>query len=307
MSVDLDRVKGYLGSVVEKTGDVFMPEGGEEKCQRSESISSAIMRFLTKTAFMGGVLATSYYLGRDSTKPNGVVSKLLGRNRVNKAKVDGCILHCYDHCPFSIRVELALAFLGVSYKRVLYGYGDVEGPTALCGKKQLPVMEYMRTYTEESLDIIDMVDTNTVHRSIPPKTDRDDLCMWSKEVKTIRQNLCRPRKIKLPIRDWADKRDIRYAKRKWEKQGFNLKEALARTPELLTDINELLEQFNDKILYDEHSVNEFGFGMDDILLIPDLRTLTCVKGIKWPKKVRKYLQNAFENTIADLYFMHAVE
>jgi len=305
--MSVDGVKDYLGSVVEKTGELFMPEGGEESRQRSGSISSAIIRFFTKTAFMGGVLATSYYLGRDSTKPNGVVSKFLGKNRVNKAKVDGCILHCYDHCPFSIRVELALAFLGVPYTRVLYGYGDTEGPTGLFGKKQLPVMEYMRTFTEESLDIIDMVDTNTVHRSVPPKTDREDIDLWLKKISTIRQNLCRPRKIKMPIKDWADKRDIRYAKRKWEKKGYNLKDALARTAQLLIEIDELLMLLNDKILYDEYSVNEFGFGMDDILLIPDLRTLTCVKGIKWPKKVRNYLENAFENTIADLYFKDAVE
>ena len=78
-------------------------------------------------------------------------------------------LHVYDHCPFCIRVDLFLGWQGVPYTRALYGYGDMEGPTALTGKKQLPVLEYTPAAAAagtaagppppvrlpESLDIID--------------------------------------------------------------------------------------------------------------------------------------------------------
>jgi len=299
-----ESVKGYLGSVVEKTGGLFMSDGGEENNRKSTT--SSIISFLTKTAVMGGIIAGSYYLGRDSTKPNGVVSKMLGKKPVNKAKVDGCVLHCYDHCPFSIKVELVLAFLGVPYTRVLYGFGDEEGPKSLPvkGKKEFPILKYMGSnYISDSQKIIDMLEFNTVHRSIPPKTDRKDIEEWLIGLGADRETLCRPRMIKMPVKDWADNRDIRYAKKKWG----SMKDSSGRTAKLLAKVNESLEQFNDKILFDEHSVNEFGFGMDDILLLPDLRTLTCIKGIKWPRKVRKYLENAFEDTHADLYFKHAVE
>ena len=45
------------------------------------------------------------------------------------------VLHLYDHCPFCIRVDLALGWANVNYQRKLYGYGDIEGPKALTGEK----------------------------------------------------------------------------------------------------------------------------------------------------------------------------
>jgi len=299
----MEGLKGYFGSVVEKTGGLLTPtsEDGEEGKK-----SGSVMSFLTKTAVIGGIVAASYYLGKDSTKPKGVVSKIFKIPRKNKAMFDECILHCYDHCPYCIRIELTLAFLGVPYTREVYGYGDIEGPKKLKGKKELPVLEHMGHKTNESLDIIDMLDTNTPHRSIPPKTKRLDLDEWLKEATEIRRDLTRPRIIKMPVKDWADIEDTRYAKKKYEKKGFNYSDAMARSGDLIVKMNKLLEKFNDKLLYDEHSVNEFGFGMDDILVIPDIRTLTCVKGLKWPVKLRKYLENAFEDVEAELYFKHAI-
>ena len=38
------------------------------------------------------------------------------------------------------------------------------------------------------------------------------------------------------------------------------------------------------------SVNEYGWGIDDLCLLPDLRSLTVVKGVEWPERVRRYLR-----------------
>jgi len=300
----MDGLKGYVGTIVEKTGDLLIPTQGDGS---DSGKSRSFVGFLTKTALLGGVAAGGYYLGKESTKPRGVLSKILNRPRVNKALFDECILHCYDHCPYCIRVELALTFLGVPYTREVYGYGDFEGPKKLTGKKQLPVLEHLGHKTPESLDIIDILDANTPHRSIPPKTNRSDLDEWLRDSKGTRTNLTRPRVFKVPVKDWANIEDTRYATQKYEKLGFNYSQAKARTADLIVEMNEWLEKFSDKLLYDTQSVNEFGFGMDDILVIPHLRTLTCVKGLKWPDKLRKYLENSFEDVKAELYFKHAIE
>ena len=62
------------------------------------------------------------------------------------------VLHVYDHCPFCNRVEWLMQHYGISYERVLYGYGagaDPKkcdghgygtGPLPLTGKKMLPVL-----------------------------------------------------------------------------------------------------------------------------------------------------------------------
>jgi len=250
------------------------------------------------TAILGGIVAAICFMVMYRNELKALVSQILGSS--------GYILHVYDHCPFCVRVELALAFLGLPYTRVLYGYGDMDGPKRLMGKKQLPVMEYKGKYTEESLDIIGVIEKNTSHKEIPPKTDREDLGKWLKDSGEIRRTLCRPRIIKVPIKDWAEDQDVAYAKQKYEKKGFNYADAEARSDELIVEMNQFLESFNNDILHNENSVNEEGFGIDDILVIPHIRTLTCVKGLKWPEKLRKYLESNFKNVTAELYFKYAV-
>jgi len=288
----------YVGGVVGN----LVPTSKQEDAQKTKS--SSLVGFLTKTALFGGIVATSFYLGKDSTKPNSVVNKLLRKPRKNKAEVEGCVLHSYDHCTESIQVELALAFLGVPYKREVYRFSDTDSLKPL-GKKKLPVLELMGTKTKDAFIIIEMLDENTTHRSIPPLTKREDLKRWLEDTRSTRGDLSYPRLMSMPVKDWSDAVDIRDAKRKWERKVYR-RDALSRTDELITKMNEMLEFFSDKILYNAYGVNEFGFGMDDIITLPHLRSLTCVKGIKWPRKVRSYLQNAFDGTVAELYFEHAV-
>jgi len=286
----MSYVEGVVGSMIPTS------DKGEENAK-----SGSMLGFLTKAAVFGGIVATSFYIGRDDRKAKRMVNKILGKPRKNKAKVEECVLHSFDHCTDSIMVELALAFLGVPYTREVYRFSDTSAIKPL-GKK-LPVLELMGSKTKDALTIIDMLDANTTHRSIPPYTKRADLKEWLEDTSNIRKNLIYPRLTNMPVKDWSDTQDVRYAKKKWK--GLYRKDA--RTDELITKINEKLEYFSEKILYNTYGLNEFGFGMDDITTLPHLRTLTCVEGIKWPKKVRSYLQNAFEDTIAELYFEHAVK
>ena len=53
------------------------------------------------------------------------------------------------------------------------------------------------------------------------------------------------------------------------------------------------------------SLNRWGLSMDDLLLLPDLRTLTAVPGIEWPPRVRQYVDVAFALAGVDLYDAHA--
>jgi len=283
----------YVGGVV---GNLLPPAKGDDT---KKSKSGSFAGFLTRTAVVGGIVAGSYYLGRDSMKPDGgVVRKILGKPRENKTKIEECMLHSYDHCTESIKVELALAFLGVPYKRQLYGFSDVNG---IKKKKPLPAIE-VKGYANinRSSAIIDFLEANTTHRSLPPVTNRMDLKQWLEDTSKVRQDLVNPRLTGMPVKDWENSED----RRKWEK-AHSSRDASNRTLELIIKIDAKLEIFSNDILYDEYGLNEFGFGMDDLNTLPHLRSLTCVQGINWPKKVSSYLQNAFQDTAANLYFKHA--
>jgi hypothetical protein len=50
------------------------------------------------------------------------------------------ILYNYDHCPFCVRVRLALGFKNIKHNLVFLANDDVATPAAMVGKKISPIM-----------------------------------------------------------------------------------------------------------------------------------------------------------------------
>ena len=70
----------------------------------------------------------------------------------------------------------------------VYGYGDIEGPTALTGKKLLPVMEYVDEnnqthYMRESLDLIEYLEKEDgeKNRALAPAAVLPEVPFFPKE------------------------------------------------------------------------------------------------------------------------------
>eukprot|EP00929_Paragymnodinium_shiwhaense_P009160 TRINITY_DN113218_c0_g1_i1.p1 TRINITY_DN113218_c0_g1~~TRINITY_DN113218_c0_g1_i1.p1 ORF type:complete len:304 (-),score=15.33 TRINITY_DN113218_c0_g1_i1:31-942(-) len=225
-------------------------------------------------------------------------------------------LHVYDHCPFCNRVELILGRFGIPYERVLYGYGEGAvpdacggtgynpggGPVALTGKKLLPVLEGEGVPTmpgakgmPESLEICSYIIAK--HNLILPcDSGRPDLAKYRKEFKEISAQLIKPRETKMPIKDWANPQDAAYARWKYTtKAGFDYDAAEAATQDLLAQVNEKLLELV-PLIRGSDSLNEWGWGMDDVILLPDLRRLMCVKGVVFPPKVEAYMAATLEKT-----------
>ncbi len=127
---------------------------------------------------------------------------VLRARALSAAAAPALTLHVYDHCPFCIRVELALGWARVPYKRVLYGYGDMRGPTALTGKKQLPVLEFSDGQClPESLDIIARLGAGGVldaHPLAPRNVSNAEVEEWEAAYKPLCRILTRPRILSLP-------------------------------------------------------------------------------------------------------------
>jgi len=236
-------------------------------------------------------------------------------------------LHLYDHCPFCVRAELVLNWLGVKHERVLYNYGQgadpskcdgngyepTEGPVTLTGFKMLPVLEGEGVPIRgdmkglpESLEICSYLVASVPGESVAPATGRGDLDAWLKSFGPANGQLIKPRIIKVPVKDWEDPRDVAYSKWKYtSKQGFDYAAAEAATPELLKEMATLLQDF-EPLLRGTTSdgspcLNAWGLSMDDVLVLPLLRNLTCVAGIRWPAKVREYMEKGCAKGGVKLY------
>lgn len=96
------------------------------------------------------------------------------------------ILYVYDHCPFCVRVRLALGVKNIKHTVNFLANDDIPTPTKLIGKKIAPIFAIPEDdfIMGESLDIIEKVDSEERFGStgqILPATGRKDLKEWQKK------------------------------------------------------------------------------------------------------------------------------
>jgi len=228
------------------------------------------------------------------------------------------VCYVYDHCPFCVRVRLALGIKNVKYNCMFLPNDDIPIPTKLIGKKIAPIFSIPEDdlTMAESLDIIEKVDSDERFGptgQLLPATARKDLKVWQKSVQTLLRTLQRPRYVAtglLPEFQQLDGRHgfIRkhqlppYEKPEWNGDGTDenpgipmeeklalYAEAMAKDPApLVEDLNAKLIELDDMV-FSEHYCSEGGLSMDDIDLWSRLRSITIVKGVQWPNKLRAYM------------------
>lgn len=230
------------------------------------------------------------------------------------------IVYVYDHCPFCVRVRLALGIKNVKHLVQFLANDDIPTPTKLIGKKIAPIYEIPEDdfIMSESLDIIEKVDSDERFGStgqILPATGRTDIKAWQKSVQTLLRTLQRPRYVATGLLPEFQQIDGRHAfiknhqlppyeKPEWkgdgtdENPGMDMEEklklyaeAMAKDPTaLLEDLNAKLIELDDMV-YSEYYCSEGGISMDDIDLWARLRSITIVKDVQWPTKLRAYMDN----------------
>jgi len=211
-------------------------------------------------------------------------------------------LYVYDHCPFCVRVRLALGLKGMKHKLMFLANDDVETPTALVGKKIAPIWVDSDGPMMESLDNIDKVDTEKLFK---PSSGRTDLKAWQKSVQTLMRKLQRPRYVKVVLPEFMQKagRDAFVAnhqmppfeKADWKGGDMPLEDKYAKYEEAFAESSELVPQLSaallelEPLIFSPEFCTEGGLSYDDIDLWARLRSLTVIKGLVYPPKVRAYL------------------
>lgn len=230
------------------------------------------------------------------------------------------ILYVYDHCPFCVRCRLALGIKNIKYNVQFLANDDIPTPTKLVGKKISPIFAIPEDnfVMGESLDIIAKVENDERFGStnvILPATGRTDIKSWQKSVQTLLRMLQRPRYVATGLMPEFQQIDGRhafiknhqlppYTKPEWkgdgteENPGIDMNEklqlyaeAMAKDPStLVEDLNAKLIELDD-IVFSEHFCTEGGLSMDDIDLWSRLRSITIIKDVEWPTKLRAYMDN----------------
>ncbi|GMI17385.1 hypothetical protein TrLO_g9370 [Triparma laevis f. longispina] len=223
-------------------------------------------------------------------------------------------LHVYDHCPFCVRVRLAFGYKSVKHNINFLANDDIPTPTALVGKKIAPIYEFKQddVIMAESLDIIKLIDSDERFgptNLIQPATGRTDIKAWQKSVQILLRTLQRPRYVATGLLPEFQTIDGRHAfikghqlppfeKPEWKEGDMTMDsklklyaEAMASDPSShVAELNAKLVELDDMV-HCENCCSGVGFSYDDVDLWARLRSITIVKGVVWPKKLRAYMDN----------------
>lgn len=195
-------------------------------------------------------------------------------------------LYHYVHCPFCIRVRMALGFLNIPYQSKVLAYDDEATPMKLTGKKMLPVLSYDGAAMNESLDIIAFVDKNNVLKvkDITSATDFKNFESLLSQLGDFVHSLAMPYWIFTA--EFTPSSRVYFQKKKEEKRG-PFKKLFETQAEFIKNLQPLLKSLEENLQPYFQSPN---IGLKDILLASHLWGLYVVPEYRFPQKIHDYLQ-----------------
>jgi glutaredoxin 2 len=130
-------------------------------------------------------------------------------------------LYHYIHCPYCVRVRLALGYLQIEYDSIVLPYDDEKTPQQLCGAKMLPIlMKSDGSHINESLDIIKYLDQEN---QLGGSLNQEDFLQAENYLTEISKNifyLCMPAWVNSP--EFSPSAKAYFLKKKEAKRGpFN--------------------------------------------------------------------------------------
>ncbi|PLR25331.1 MULTISPECIES: glutaredoxin 2 [Pantoea] len=192
-------------------------------------------------------------------------------------------LYVYDHCPFCVRSRMIFGLKDVECEIIVLPNDDEETPTRLIGKKMLPVLvTESNEAIGESLDIVKYIDEN-YGASVLTVADDPAIEAWMEEATKVIYPLAIPRWASADFEEFRQDAARKYFVSKKEAVFGPFPRLLEQTETMVTEINAKLEIL--EVLFSQQEKETGHFSLTDIRLFPLLRSLSIVKGIKWPQKI----------------------
>ena len=197
-------------------------------------------------------------------------------------------LYHYVHCPFCVRVRMALGHLKVPYRSIVVPYDDEKTPLDLCQKKMLPIVKLAEGKAQnESLEIIEKIDEENRLQMDLLKDDKkvkevtDFLDQFGKPI----HSLCMPYWIWTPEFDPASRE---YFQKKKEKKRGPFNNLIQNKEKFIKELGPLMDKLLSdlKPYYKSPVVTIF-----DIMIASHLWGLYVFPEYQFQSEIHAYLQD----------------
>jgi len=200
-------------------------------------------------------------------------------------------LYMFEHCSLCFRVRMTAALKGVHLQERVVLDDDSDVMINLVGRRVIPIL--VKDDGKPMLESMDMVRYVDDHGD-PVLTGpaRPEIATWADAFADNTALLTWPRHplLGLPEFGTAAAHD-HYIMRKRKAIG-DLVELRAKTRTLLAELEPDLQML-DRLIESPRAVNG-ALSLDDVRVLPLLRSLGVVKGLQLPRKVRDYFESMMD-------------
>lgn len=195
-------------------------------------------------------------------------------------------LYIYEHCPFCVKARMIFGLKNVPVDLHVLMNDDEATPIAMVGKKVAPILQKEDGgFMPESMDIVHYVDAHYGNPLVTGPTN-PAIAAWLEENHSSAYPLLLPRNVKGKFAEFSTPEARDYFIKKKEAANGSFAGHLARTPELIDNVNRQLRAL-EPLIKQPDACNGI-LSEDDFHLFARLRSLTIVAGIEWPARVAEY-------------------
>lgn len=204
-------------------------------------------------------------------------------------------LYMFEHCSLCFRVRMTAALKRMHLQETVILDDDTDTMVGLVGKRQIPILvkDDGRPMLE-SMDMVRYVDGLGEPLLVGP--ERAEISTWAEQFTPKIAKLTWPRYPLLGLPEFSTAAALdHYTMRKRKTLG-DLVELRTKTREYLGDVSPHLEEL-DRLIEQPRAVNG-RLSLDDVRVLPLLRSAAVVKALRFPDRVRRY----FETMMAGIGF-----
>jgi glutaredoxin 2 len=197
-------------------------------------------------------------------------------------------LYMFEHCSVCFRVRMMAALKQIHLQETVVLDDDTDIMVALVGKRVIPIL--VRDDGQPMLESMDMV--KYIDGLGPPilvGPERPEIANWADQVVAKTAPLTMPRYPLLGLPEFATAAALdHYIVRKRKTYG-DFVELRSHTRQQIRDLIPKLDDL-DALIESPQAVNDT-LSMDDIRVLPLLRSAAIVDGLSFPRRVRDYFES----------------
>ena len=196
-------------------------------------------------------------------------------------------LYHYIHCPFCVRVRMAMGFLETPYSSVVLPYNDEKTPLSLTDKKMLPIAEYKNSKSQDivSNESLNIIKDNDVDNKLANE-------LYSSEVEELLGSLGKEvHSLAMPYWIWTpefDEASREYFQNKKEVKRGPFKELVKNREKFIQSLNIKLNSL-DKMMTPYYKSDKLT--INDIAIASHLWGMYIVPEFQFSDRMNTYLMN----------------